>query len=98
MWQVFTHELGHVLGLRHEFALNPVNENPGQGLVLREAANGAVLVGDRNEYSVMNYRAEPPVIQESDVVSTREFYAQNYDADGNPPRIGLTEIIDYTPR
>ncbi|KAB8230336.1 uncharacterized protein BDW43DRAFT_302447 [Aspergillus alliaceus] len=68
MWSVFAHELGHVLGLGHEFALAP------------------------NELSVMNYRREPPMIQQSDIDGTKIFY--------NPPVgtiLGKTPIVDYIP-
>jgi len=66
LWKVFTHELGHVLGLRHEFAL----EREGKG---------AVKIGDDNEMSVMNYRKEPPEIQPSDISATRLFYSLKAD-------------------
>ncbi|KAL6801226.1 hypothetical protein GGI42DRAFT_354261 [Trichoderma sp. SZMC 28013] len=55
---IFLHELGHVLGLRHEFAA-------------REG--GGVKFGPANQNSVMNYRF-PPTIQESDTVSATAFY------------------------
>ncbi|EWZ95679.1 hypothetical protein FOCG_17045 [Fusarium oxysporum f. sp. radicis-lycopersici 26381] len=55
---IFLHELGHVLGLRHEFA----------------AQEGeAVPFGPPNPLSVMSYKF-PPQIQESDIASTRAFY------------------------
>ncbi|KAK0744965.1 hypothetical protein B0T21DRAFT_281600 [Apiosordaria backusii] len=92
LWKVFTHELGHILGLRHEFALDL---NPATGKVWEEAK--AVQLGPRNENSVMTYKRDPPEIQESDVESTRAFYALREDDDGNPPMVGLTELADYTP-
>lgn len=70
MWQYFLHELGHVLGLRHEFA-------PQEG--------GAVQLGPRDPFSVMNYRSEPPMITESDIASTRKFYAIPGGNIGNVP-------------
>ncbi|CAM1502625.1 Fc.00g074010.m01.CDS01 [Cosmosporella sp. VM-42] len=86
MWQIFTHELGHVLGLRHEFAVR------GEGL-------GAVRLGPRNELSVMNYRSEAlPEMQQSDIDSTKEFYAMRKDANGNPPKVGRTVVVDYVPQ
>ncbi|KAL8930896.1 MAG: hypothetical protein Q9211_007194 [Gyalolechia sp. 1 TL-2023] len=82
LWKVFLHELGHVLGLRHEFAMKP-------GAMFE---GGAVQVGQSNELSVMNYRAEPPELQPSDVTSTKEFY-------GLPTgtKISGTPIKDYVP-
>jgi hypothetical protein len=83
MWRVFMHELGHVLGLRHEFAL--------------VEGEGAVQIGPRNERSVMNYRREPPEMQETDIESTRAFYALSNDANGKLPKVGMTEVKDYVP-
>lgn len=80
MWSIFIHELGHALGLRHEFAIEK------EGL-------GAVQLGPRNDLSVMNYRAEPPQLQQSDIDSTKAFYALT----GKPPRVKKTPIKDYTP-
>ena len=57
---VFLHELGHVLGLRHEFAMDPGSMYEG----------GSVQFGPRDPYSVMNYRSEPPRITTNDIVST----------------------------
>jgi hypothetical protein len=65
MKNIFLHELGHVLGLRHEFA--------------PEREGGTVQLGIRNKQSVMSY-VFPPDIQESDKDSTREFYNIGEDA------------------
>ncbi|KAK4200393.1 hypothetical protein QBC40DRAFT_306786 [Triangularia verruculosa] len=92
LWKVFTHELGHVLGLRHEFALD-INKETGKAY----EAIKAVLLGPRNAKSVMTYSNRPPEIQASDVESTRQFYALRADAEGNPPLVGLTEVQDYEP-
>ncbi|CAO2648168.1 Nn.00g090900.m01.CDS01 [Neocucurbitaria sp. VM-36] len=83
MWRVFMHELGHVLGLRHEFALLE--------------GHGAVEVGPRNALSIMNYREEPPEMQQTDIDSTRVFYALVADANGKPPKVGMTRVKDYVP-
>lgn len=84
MWKVFTHELGHVLGLRHEFAIE-------------KEKMGATQLGPQNEFSVMNYRAEPPELQKSDIESTREFYAIRADDYGNPAKVGSRYIEDFIP-
>ncbi|RFU73928.1 metallopeptidase, catalytic domain-containing [Trichoderma arundinaceum] len=55
---IFLHELGHVLGLRHEFAAEE---------------GGAVEFGRANPQSVMGY-VFPPNIQVSDVESATAFY------------------------
>ncbi|KAK3392832.1 hypothetical protein B0H63DRAFT_386130 [Podospora didyma] len=93
MWKVFTHELGHVLGLRHEFAVD-VNLETGKVV---EASLKAVQLGPRNKTSVMSYSNKPPEIQQSDAESTRAFYALREDEQGNPPLVGLTEVQDYVP-
>jgi len=58
MTNVFLHELGHVLGLRHEFAA---------------LEGGAVPFGVANDRSVMSY-SWPPNIRDSDEASTKAFY------------------------
>jgi hypothetical protein len=58
---IFLHELGHVLGLRHEFALE------------EEKQWWAVRFGRVNPDSVMSYNF-PPKIHEFDVEDTRDFY------------------------
>ncbi|KAH0345002.1 hypothetical protein KCU83_g7982, partial [Aureobasidium melanogenum] len=59
MKNVFLHELGHALGLRHEFA----------------AVEGDfVPFGSENEKSVMSYNF-PPTMQDSDIKDTKAFYA-----------------------
>ncbi|KAI9932340.1 hypothetical protein MW887_009853 [Aspergillus wentii] len=60
MKDVFVHELGHVLGLRHEHA--------------PELEGDTVTLGERNRDSVMGYYRFPPKMQESDKKSTKAFY------------------------
>lgn len=59
---IFLHELGHTLGLRHEFALDP-----------GRFEGGAVVLGSRNYNSVMSYQF-PPQVQKSDITDTKSFY------------------------
>lgn len=65
MTNVFCHELGHILGLRHEFAPQ------------REAKVRSVRWGDKNPSSVMNYHPDWSLcrIQPSDYASVRSFYS-----------------------
>jgi hypothetical protein len=60
---VFLHELGHVLGLRHEFA------------VLKEGY-GAVRFMDDNPNSVMAYTAKP-TMQITDIAGVKAFYQKS---------------------
>ncbi|KIW71696.1 hypothetical protein PV04_03831 [Phialophora macrospora] len=60
MKNVFQHELGHVLGLRHEFAIEREGE-------------GAVRLFSEDPNSVMSYYF-PPEIQESDKKDLKAFY------------------------
>ena len=88
MWNVFTHELGHVLGLRHEFAMDAYS-------AMYEG--GAERLGPRDPMSVMNYRREPPEMQQSDIDSTKAFYALKPDQNGKAPYVGSTAVTDYRP-
>lgn len=92
MWQIFLHELGHVLGLRHEFAIGDVPST------MAAEDQGGVRIDKPDEFSVMNYRDQLPELQESDIVSTRRFYSLRQDKDGNFPMISKTPVIDYTRR
>ncbi|CEF76351.1 hypothetical protein FGSG_08092 [Fusarium graminearum PH-1] len=68
----FLHELGHVFGLRHEFAIE-------------KEQKGAQLWSVPNEDSVMAYKPAPQ-IQESDMTGIRTFYGlQNGHLIGNAP-------------
>jgi hypothetical protein len=72
MKNVFLHELGHVLGLRHEFAMDPSTFE-----------GGAILIGSANIESIMSY-VFPPELQESDIQDTRYFYKHPLIVDYNP--------------
>ena len=72
MKNVFLHELGHVLGLRHEFAMKP-----------ETFEGGAVIMGSANIESVMSY-VFPPEMQQSDIVDTRFFYNHPLIVDYSP--------------
>ncbi|KAF0327170.1 matrix metalloproteinase-11 [Colletotrichum asianum] len=85
MWKMFMHELGHVLGLRHEFAMDTATGE-------KREMFAAVQLGPPNDRSVMTYGREPPEVQESDVESTRKFYALEDGA-----MMGLTPVQDYSP-
>jgi hypothetical protein len=76
---IFLHELGHVLGLRHEFA--PERET---GADLK-----SVQVGPRNPTSVMAYEF-PPQMQPSDIDSAKTFYQFSGTHLG-----GRLPIVDY---
>jgi hypothetical protein len=87
---IFLHELGHTLGLRHEFALDP-----------DRFEGGAEVYGTRNPLSVMCYRF-PPQVQKSDIEDTKSFYKLPAEvtlpADNKTPSAQKTMIIkDYTP-
>ena len=73
LYNFFLHELGHVLGLRHEFA-------PETG----EGAGPLVVWGMRNPASVMSYTF-PPQLQPSDRIDTKSFYAHTDSHIQNVP-------------
>ncbi|KAI1380024.1 hypothetical protein F4677DRAFT_302139 [Hypoxylon crocopeplum] len=85
MTNVFCHELGHILGLWHEFA----------GVEERDVE--CVLFGTDNPSSIMNYPLEPRNwsqmhIQEADYDEVKRFYARN-----SPTYDGFN-IINVVPR
>ncbi|KAL8792755.1 MAG: hypothetical protein Q9195_004642 [Heterodermia aff. obscurata] len=88
LWKVLTHELGHVLGLRHEFAMDPKRSLlPGV-----KFEGNAVEIGEQNPLSVMNYSKKAPEIQPSDISATRTFYQLPAET-----KIQDKEIIDFYP-
>jgi hypothetical protein len=84
--EIFLHEIGHVLGLRHEFAIE------GDNLGNKPEGEGAKLFMEKNASSVMSYNF-PPRIQDSDRTQTIEFYKLplGYMVDGSP-------VTDYQPK
>ncbi|KAA8644259.1 hypothetical protein EYZ11_011777 [Aspergillus tanneri] len=87
---IFLHELGHVLGFRHEFA--PELEDT--------TNNYTVQIGPRDPLSVMGYEF-PPQIQHSDIESAKAFYQFPGTGLGfkegrarNPPK-NVLQIKDY---
>jgi len=84
---IFQHEIGHILGLRHEFAITG-DANKG----LRAEGEGAVQFLQMNYNSVMSYNF-PPKVQESDKEQTLQFYQLP-----NGHKVGESPITDYMPR
>jgi Met-zincin len=62
MHNLFLHEMGHIMGLRHEFAAEKESD-----------VNPSVQFGARNPKSVMEYKM-PPMLQQSDIDTLKEFY------------------------
>ncbi|KAL6836978.1 hypothetical protein V8C40DRAFT_228852 [Trichoderma camerunense] len=81
---ILAHEIGHILGLRHEFA----DKNHKEGRKLR-----CVLFGKKNPRSIMDYYEDPGQLQvsEQDIRELKGFYECNEESyDGLP-------IYDYDP-
>ncbi|KAM0204723.1 hypothetical protein ACHAQI_009897 [Fusarium lateritium] len=83
---IFQHEIGHILGLRHEFAIT----GDDMGHEAEEEVAKQFLLN--NYHSVMSYNF-PPEMQASDRDDTIEFYKlpNGYSIDGSP-------ITDYQPQ
>ncbi|KAM0282073.1 hypothetical protein ACHAO9_010394 [Fusarium lateritium] len=83
---IFQHEIGHILGLRHEFAIT------GDDMDHRAESPVAKQFLLNNYYSVMSYNM-PPEMQDTDRDQTIEFYKlpNGYSIDGSP-------ITDYQPQ
>lgn len=80
---MLVHELGHVLGLRHEFSMDP----------RRLERHKAVQFGEASPLSVMNYRREPPELQPSDIAATRAFYQMPAGM-----MLASTRVVDFVPQ
>ncbi|KAF5569560.1 hypothetical protein FPANT_13903, partial [Fusarium pseudoanthophilum] len=63
MWNLFVPELGHVICLRHEFAIGDVRDE----MTADREGEGAVRLGAPDPMSAMNYLNEPPQLQYSDI-------------------------------
>ena len=79
------HELGHILGLRHEHAIKGIPNR------LSPEGNEPLLFGKANEFSIMSYDSDRS-FQPSDKEGVKLFYAMK-----NTDLIGNTPIHDYTP-
>jgi hypothetical protein len=84
---IFLHEIGHILGLRHEFAIEPDDKGNGpEGF-------GAKQFLAKNRNSVMSYRNFPPEMQDSDRTQTVAFYKLP-----NGFMIGNSPVTDFQPK
>ncbi|OCT54111.1 matrix metalloproteinase-11 [Cladophialophora carrionii] len=82
----FLHEIGHIIGLRHEFAIK------GDTLGNRPERTPAKQFGSENPHSVMSYE-DINNIQDTDKHDVKEFYKlpNNSEIDG-------VKIWDYVPK
>lgn len=83
---IFAHEIGHILGLRHEFAITGDPEKE-----LKAEGNGATQFMEPNYDSVMSYNF-PPTIQATDEEGIQAFYKLE-----NGAKIGVLPVKDYIP-
>jgi hypothetical protein len=84
---IFQHEIGHILGLRHEFA---ITGDPDKGLRPEDA--GPVQFLENNYNSIMSYNF-PPKIQDSDREQVSKFYELP-----NGFKVVNSPITDFIPR
>lgn len=83
---IFAHEIGHILGLRHEFAITgDAAKN------LRAEGEGATQFMESNYNSVMSYNF-PPKIQDTDKKGIKAFYKLK-----NGTKVGGLPVTDYIP-
>lgn len=85
--EIFLHEIGHILGLRHEFAI--IRDGIGNG----PEGFGARQFLDKNPISVMGYEHFPPEMQDSDRTGTIAFYKLP-----NGYMIGKSPVTDFQPK
>jgi hypothetical protein len=90
---VFLHELGHVLGLRHEFALDTAAQQLQAGV--EESPDGAVRFMTKNATSVMSY-VIPPTMQQTDMEGVQAFYKLKPGENGD--KIDGIVIEDFIPQ
>jgi hypothetical protein len=83
---IFQHEIGHILGLRHEFAIT------GDDMGHEAEGDGPVQFLQNNPRSIMSYNF-PPKLQHSDQEQIIEFYklANGYMVNNSP-------VTDYQPQ
>ncbi|KAL9085039.1 MAG: hypothetical protein Q9165_007780 [Trypethelium subeluteriae] len=82
----FLHEIGHIIGLRHEFAIKADEQGNGpEGM-------GAIQFGSENKHSVMSYDAVN-YMQDTDKHDVVEFYKLP-----NRFNINGVEITDFIPK
>ncbi|KAG8166020.1 hypothetical protein KVR01_004572 [Diaporthe batatas] len=83
---IFAHEIGHILGLRHEFAITgDAAKN------LSAEGEGATQFMESNYDSVMSYNF-PPTIQDTDKEGIKAFYKLK-----NGTKVGGRPVRDYIP-
>jgi hypothetical protein len=85
---ILLHEIGHIIGLRHEFAIT--GKGAPSGRPERDAP--AKQFGSQNANSVMAY-VFPPTMQETDKHDVKEFYklSNGFMIDG-------VRVTDFVPR
>ena len=84
---IFQHELGHVLGLRHEFAITGDAAKR-----LGPEGEGAIQFMQNNYNSIMSYNF-PPKMQQSDRDQTNAFYKL-----ANGFMMGASPVTDFMPQ
>lgn len=83
----FLHEIGHILGLRHEFANQPNPEKPGENLETLAHQFGSV-----NPHSVMSYD-DVNYINDLDKKDVKAFYEL-----ANGFKINTAKVTDFVPK